>query len=229
MKKDIKVLNRFGGSVTVKTSAGKRFNWSAMGSVVLMNEDEISDIYNQKGGAYLLEERLSIQDEAIVEKLGINSEPEYLFDIKTIEALLVQGTAAQIAEALEYNGKGFAETVRDVALKIKLEDLNKLGVISKALDINMINMREHAIDNSQEVKEVAVERPSRRNVFNPNAAKDAPKVVEARGQFKPSDDFKGTIEETVEEQEEPKVEPETSNKEVAKTTSKYVRVTKENK
>lgn len=231
MKKDIKVLNRFGGSVTVKTSAGKRFEWSTMGSIVLMTEEEISDIYNQKGGRFILEERLSIQDNEVVEKLGLQAEPEYGFDIKTIEALLVQGTGDQLAEALEYNGLGFAESVRDIALKIKLEDLNKLGIISKALNINMANMRTHAIENASEVQEVATERPSRRNVFNPSAKEE--KVVEARGTFKPSDDFKGTIEEVVEVQEEPATAPKPAAKKSTKATgkaqSKYVRVDKENK
>ena len=194
----IKVLNRFGGSLVARTSTGKRLHWATPGVELLLTEEEILDVFNQSGGPSLFTHKLMIQDEDIVVELGINHEPEYFFSLQNIEALIKEGTLEQLEESLEYNGSGFRDTVKDIALATGLSDLTKIQAISRATGANLTAIIANSVDLEVEEEKVLGKR---KNVFTPKgkANKDVESDVEkpkapARETFQAPKDFQSSIE-----------------------------------
>ena len=83
-------------------------------------------------------------EEAVKELFSTRPEPEYYYTEVEVRTLLETGTLDQLLDCLDFAPEGVIDIVKDVAVKIKLNDVSKRDAIlaktgfnvSKAIEIN---------------------------------------------------------------------------------------------
>lgn len=97
------------------------------------------------GGLVMIEEYFIIDNkDAVKELLNKEVEPEYYYTEKEITELLLHGSLDQLLDCLDFAPTGVIELVKDLAVKLKINDINKRDAIfekthfnvSKAIEIN---------------------------------------------------------------------------------------------
>lgn len=102
--------------------------------------EELEQLTYQRGGRELLRDYLVVQDkEAAEELLGMELEPEYFYTEAQIVELLERGSEEQLIDCINFGGEGVAESVRDIAVKIKLNDIRKRKILSDMTGYNINN------------------------------------------------------------------------------------------
>lgn len=143
--KMIKVLNRDNGSVgyTIPDLNNLHRNFEPKEEKTLTME-ELRKLSYIPGGEYILENCLLIKDEEAVEELLGSVEPEYYYTTKEIEYLLTQGSEEQFLDCLDFAPSGVIDIIKDTAVRLKVNDINKRQAIlnktgfnvTKAVEIN---------------------------------------------------------------------------------------------
>ena len=136
----IKVRNRCGGSVTYKLPDMNNFvRTFAKGETKELPFEEIQKLAYIPGGDYMLQHSLVIENlEAREEILG-QVELEYDYDENDIEKLLVVGSLDQLLDCLDFAPKGVIDLVKQVAVRIELNDMKKREAIFKKTGFNVDN------------------------------------------------------------------------------------------
>lgn len=107
--------------------------------------EEIRKLLYQVGGEYIFTNLLVIKnEEAVKELFSTRPEPEYYYTEVEVRTLLETGTLDQLLDCLDFAPEGVIDIVKDVAVKIKLNDVRKRDAIlaktgfnvSKAIEIN---------------------------------------------------------------------------------------------
>lgn len=107
--------------------------------------EEIRKLLYQVGGEYIFTNLLVIKnEEAVKELFSTSPEPEYYYTEVEVRTLLETGTLDQLLDCLDFAPEGVIDIVKDVAVKIKLNDVSKRDAIlaktgfnvSKAIEIN---------------------------------------------------------------------------------------------
>lgn len=107
--------------------------------------EEIRKLLYQVGGEYIFTNLLVIKnEEAVKELFSTRPEPEYYYTEVEVKTLLETGTLDQLLDCLDFAPEGVIDIVKDVAVKIKLNDVSKRDAIlaktgfnvSKAIEIN---------------------------------------------------------------------------------------------
>lgn len=107
--------------------------------------EEIRKLLYQVGGEYIFTNLLVIKnEEAVKELFSTRPEPEYYYTEVEVRTLLETGTLDQLLDCLDFAPEGVIDIVKDVAVKIKLNDVSKRDAIlaktgfnvSKAIEIN---------------------------------------------------------------------------------------------
>lgn len=107
--------------------------------------EEIKKLLYQVGGEYIFTNLLVIKnEEAVKELFSTRPEPEYYYTEVEVRTLLETGTLDQLLDCLDFAPEGVIDIVKDVAVKIKLNDVSKRDAIlaktgfnvSKAIEIN---------------------------------------------------------------------------------------------
>lgn len=126
----ITVTNRNNGSTgySIPEMNGLKRKF-ASGETKKITMDELRKLSYQPGGDYMLKNYLIMfNEEAVAELIG-NVEPEYYYTDKDIENLLIKGTLDQLDDCLTFAPVGVIEMVKSIAVKIKLNDMNKRELI----------------------------------------------------------------------------------------------------
>lgn len=107
--------------------------------------EEIRKLLYQVGGEYIFTNLLVIKnEEAVKELFSTRPEPEYYYTEVEVRTLLETGTLDQLLDCLDFAPEGVIDIIKDVAVKIKLNDVSKRDAIlaktgfnvSKAIEIN---------------------------------------------------------------------------------------------
>ena len=107
--------------------------------------EEIRKLLYQVGGEYIFTNLLVIKnEEAVKELFSTRPEPEYYYTEVEVRTLLETGTLDQLLDCLDFAPEGVIDIVKDVAVKINLNDVSKRDAIlaktgfnvSKAIEIN---------------------------------------------------------------------------------------------
>lgn len=123
--------------------------------------EELRKLTYVPGGQFTLENLLIVHDPAALEELCPNVEPEYFYDEDAVKTLLETGSLNQLKDCLDFAPDGVIELVKDLAVKLKLNDLSKRDIITKATGFNVsraIQINEEA----EEVEAAPVEAKTRR-------------------------------------------------------------------
>ena len=163
LKKDtlVKVMNRGNARVSylIPDSNGLKRLWHAKETKEIPM-DELRKIMWTTGGAYILKNYLIIEnEEAIKELFSENPEPEYYYTEDEVKQLLLTGTNEQLLDCLDFAPEGVIETVKNLAVSLKLNDVSKREIIFNKTGFNVTN----AININKESETVEeVEKTERR-------------------------------------------------------------------
>lgn len=160
--KMVKVTNRSNGPVGYNipdAPAGYERNF-APGQTLEVEYEEIKKLYWTTGGRVLIKEYFTITDEEVLGDLGIVPEPEYFYTKDDVKELLLNGSYEQLEDALEFGPEGVIELIRDLAVDLKIPDVNKRDLISEktGANISQIIALEKQLNETPVVEEKKVRR-----------------------------------------------------------------------
>ena len=116
--------------------------------------EEIRKLLYQVGGEYIFTNLLVIKnEEAVKELFSTRPEPEYYYTEVEVRTLLETGTLDQLLDCLDFAPEGVIDIVKDVAVKIKLNDVSKRDAIIKKTGFNVSKAIE--INEETDVEEVS--------------------------------------------------------------------------
>lgn len=167
----IKIRNRSAGSVgyVIPDTNGYHRKFEA-GEVKELPFSEIQSLAFMPGGDYILQHYLVIDNiEARDEILG-NVEIEYNYTKEDIEKLLKHGSMDQFLDCLDFAPAGVIDLIKQMAVSMKLNDINKRKAIKDKFGFSVDN----AVAANEETEDHAeVVAPTRR-VSVSNEAPEAP-------------------------------------------------------
>lgn len=120
--------------------------------------DELFRLAQVPGGEYIINNYLIIHDEEAVNELLGGVEPEYFYTEEQIINLLKNGSLDEFEDCLNFAPQGVLELIKDLSVKLPLNDVAKRDLILKKLSFNVSN----AIDITKEEKHVETQRPVRK-------------------------------------------------------------------
>ena len=158
----VKVRNRCGGSVTYMLPDMNNFQRTfARGETKELPFEEIQKLAYIPGGSYLLQHSLVIENlEAREEILGA-VEIEYDYTEQDVEKLLNNGSLDELLDCLDFAPMGVINLVKEIAVKIELNDIKKRDAIFKKTGFN-VNNAIRIKEETNETVEEKQETPTRR-------------------------------------------------------------------
>jgi len=121
--------------------------------------DELFKLYQVPGGAYIIENYLIINDDQAIEELIGGVEPEYYYTEAEVVRILKEGSIDEFEDCLNFAPKGVIDLIKDISVKLPLNDIAKRDMIFKKTGFNVTN----AIEISKMDEPVEnVDRPTRK-------------------------------------------------------------------
>lgn len=176
-KTKIKVKNRSFGSVgyTIPdlNNLHREFEFNEEKELTYEELFKLSQI---PGGMYIIENYLTIDNPEVVRALLGEVEPEYYYTSEDVTKLLQYGSLDQLEDCLNFAPGGVIDLIKEVAVKLPLNDVAKRDLITRKTHFNIAQAIEIAKD--EEVEEVAA--PTRKAApitANQDSAAPVRKVV----------------------------------------------------
>jgi len=136
----ILVVNRDSGSVGYKIpELGGLYRRFAPNEAKKVSMEELRKLSYLSGGRELLKNCLIIENEEAVEELLGKVEPEYYYTKTEIEKLLRTGSLDQLEDCLTFAPTGVIDLIKQVATKVKLNDMRKRELIFSKTGFNVDN------------------------------------------------------------------------------------------
>lgn len=141
----IKVMNRDNGTVgyTIPDLNNLHRNFQPKEEKEVTME-ELRKLSYLPGGETIIKDCLIIENEEALKELLSDVEPEYFYTEEDIKTLLTSGTIDQFMDCLDFAPIGVIDLVKDLAVKMEVNDIRKRQAIlektgfdvSKAIEIN---------------------------------------------------------------------------------------------
>ena len=149
----IKVQNRDFGTVSyIIPDLNNLYREFQPNEIKNITFDELFKLSQVPGGMYIIENYLIIYSENAVEELMGAVEPEYFYSDKQVIELMKNGSLDEFEDCLNFAPKGVLDLIKDLAVKLPLNDVAKRDLILKKLNFNVANAIE--ISKVDEVEEV---------------------------------------------------------------------------
>lgn len=134
----VKVVNKFNGVVGYDVpELGVHRNFYPHESKDI-SFDELEKLSFIPGGDVILKEYLEIVDEKVVAALfNQNSEPEYHYSEDDVKKLLTTGTLDQFLDCLDFAPDVIKDMIKDLSVKMPLNDMNKRQAIKDKLGFDV--------------------------------------------------------------------------------------------
>lgn len=187
MSKEYEVISKYNGYLSVKeynTNITRIF--PRLGFKMLLSEESIRNIAYNPGGRFILENRLIINDSELIKKLELNLELEDTYTPEDIKELLISGSKDQLEDALNFGNDGTKELIKDTAINLEINDLEKRKVIQDYthIDINKAidNKNEDLETNSIQSTTTTITKQRKAQPFKTIKEKEAPHYKIVNGQ-----------------------------------------------
>lgn len=170
MENKISVTNRSFGSVIYNIpEMGVRREFSPKETKKITRE-ELEALTSQPGGRELIEGYLLVHDaKALEEIVNIQVEPEYWLTEEKIPSWMQTCSNDEFLDALNFAPEGVKSLIKDYAVKLPLNDYNKIGAIKDILGFDVVTAIKINKESQEDVKPVA--NAARRS--NPNYKDEA--------------------------------------------------------
>ena len=162
----IKVKNKYGGMVGYKVEElgiNRKFYPNETKEVTF---EELQRLSFTPGGDTILTDFLQIDDEEVIEQLFHKKpEMEYFYSREDIKKLMESGSLDQFLDCLDFAPAGVKDIIKDMAVELPLNDMNKRQAIMEKLnfDVNKaIEIKNTKFDGETEEKEEKA--PAKRRV-----------------------------------------------------------------
>ena len=176
--KQIKVVNRTNNTVgyTVPDMQNLHRNYSAKEEKIITFE-ELRKLSYIPGGENLIKNYLIIKDEDAIKALNLHIEPEYYYSEKEIIHLMQEGSLDEFLDCLDFAPQGVIDTIKDIAVKLPLNDVPKRKALMDKTGFNV----DKAIEMKEEPKEEELPRGTNRRAAAPfEAEKNEAKATSTR-------------------------------------------------
>ena len=134
--------------------------------------NELFKLSQVPGGDYIINNYLIINNEEAIEALIGGVEPEYFYSEEEIIELMKNGSLDQFEDCLNFAPKGVLDLIKQIAVKLPLNDVAKRDLILKKLNFNVAT----AIDFAKTDEKVEEETPKRKATPIASGRKSTPIV-----------------------------------------------------
>lgn len=134
----IKVMNRDNGTVgyTIPDLNNLHRNFQPKEEKEVTME-ELRKLSYLPGGETIIRDCLIIENEEALKELLSNVEPEYFYTEEDIKTLLTSGTIDQFMDCLDFAPTGVIDLVKDLAVKMEINDIRKRQAILEKTGFNV--------------------------------------------------------------------------------------------
>lgn len=159
----VKVTNRDNGTVGYSIPEMGIRRLFQKGEVKEITMEELRKLSYKPGGQVILNECLIVHNKEALEELNPNYEPEYFYTDEDVKKLLLTGTLDQFLDCLDFAPEGVVNLIKDLAVKLEINDLAKREAIlkktgfnvTKAIEINQISQEVSEEDDSKKRRAAA--------------------------------------------------------------------------
>lgn len=173
----IKVTNRDNGVVGYSIPEMNIRRLFQKGEIKEITMEELRKLSYRPGGQVILNECLIVHNEEALKELNPDYEPEYFYTEAEVTDLLLKGTQAEFLDCLDFAPEGVINLIKDLAVKLEINDLAKREAIQKKTGFNVTR----AIEINRESKEVdEVEETKKRRAAVPSVTPTEPQATGRR-------------------------------------------------
>lgn len=118
--------------------------------------DEIQKLYERPGGATLIRDFLSIEDDDIAKEFGVTEDVlahEYKWTVKDVDKLLHTGTLDELEDALDFAPEGIVDLIIDRAVVLRVPDIRKRKAILEHTGKDINSMIQNQIEVERQLGE----------------------------------------------------------------------------
>jgi hypothetical protein len=153
IEKICEVTNRSGSNVFYSIDEDNLRREFTPGETKRIPYAELEKLSYRPGGRAILAEYLMVKNVEALNELDMQVEQEYNMDANAVKEMLINGSLDQLLDALDFAPGGVIELIKDIALALPLNDMQKREAIYKATGFNV----DAAIRNIQLEKQAAAE------------------------------------------------------------------------
>lgn len=159
----IKVRNRDNGRVgyTIPDMNNLHRNFES-GETKQLTMEELRKLSWLPGGQRMLEDLLVIENNEARQELLPSVEPEYNYTREDVEELLRKGSLDQLKDCLDFAPQGVINLVKEVAVEIELNDIQKRDAILETTNFNVTNAININKESAREDEDAAAAPSGRR-------------------------------------------------------------------
>lgn len=122
------------------------------GEIKKVPMDELRRLSYDNGGRVTLQQYLFIDNKEAVDELLGETAPEYFYTQDDIKTLLVSGSIEQFEDFLNFAPAGLKDTMKDMAVDIKVNNVKKRELIKEYLGLDVSKAIELLEDNEEDDK-----------------------------------------------------------------------------
>lgn len=140
-----RVTNRSMSRVIYSLPEDKIRRVFAPGETKVLPYWELEKLTYQPGGCALIAEYLLIENEEVIQKLGMPTEPEYYMKKENVIKIMQEGSIDQWIDCLTFAPQGVIDMIKDLSTTLPLNDVAKRQVLREKtgfdVDAAMANIR----------------------------------------------------------------------------------------
>lgn len=152
--KTVRIKNRSSGMVIYSIPEMNIRREYAPNEEKKVSYEELEKLTYLPGGQALLNQYLQITDEEVIDELNIPTQPEYFMSAEQVKDLLLNGSMDAFMDCLDYAPQGVLDLVKDLAVKLPVQDTAKRIAIKDKLGFDcsaaIRHVEELTIESSKE-------------------------------------------------------------------------------
>lgn len=133
----IEVANRSAGSLSYtlpELHLKRRFAFKEVKKIPFL---ELKTLFYTTGGRRLIEQKLSVKSEEAIKALNFPVEQEYFYSEDDVKKLMTTGSLDEFLDMLDFAPSGVHEIIKNLAVTLPLNDVEKRDAIFEKLDFNV--------------------------------------------------------------------------------------------
>ena len=137
-QRTFKVTNRSGSTVSYSIPEMNNLRRVfAADETKTLSYEELEKLTYIPGGSTLIANYLLIREEEVIENLVIHAEPEYHLNREQVIQLMLTGSMDAFLDCLDFAPEGVLQIVKDVAVSLPLNDVQKREAIKTKLGFDV--------------------------------------------------------------------------------------------
>ena len=132
----------------------------APGETKRISAEELEKLTFQPGGMTLLTNFLQVQDEVVLEQMGVKVEPEYHMSEKDVAELIAAGSLDAFLDALDFAPVGVIDLIKKLSVSIPLTDIQKRKALKEKTGFDVDAALKHIEEEKEDDKQNTILKQS---------------------------------------------------------------------